>query len=211
MSIVRSPALRRRLTSFYAARIAEYGPTPLGVDWNSLEAQDARFVEMLPLFQGRRDLGVVIDYGSSYGALFDFLRERGFTLEYWGYDFCEEVVDVGRKRLAYDASVHFTSDYDLLPRADYCLASGLFNAPLATPPDDWLAFVLESLEEMWRVSGRGMAFNALTSYSDPERQRPDLYYPDPCQLFDYCKRNLSRHVSLLHDYELFDFTMIVRR
>ncbi len=55
-----------------------------------------------------------------------------------------------------------------------------------------------------------MAFNALTTYSDPEKQRSELYYADPLQLFDYCKRNLSRDVALLHDYELFDFTIVVR-
>jgi hypothetical protein len=211
MSIVRSLALRDRLSGFYAARIAEYGPTPRGVDWNSLEAQNARFVQMLPLFEGRHELGVVIDYGSSYGALFDYLRERGFTFEYWGYDFCEEVVEVGRKRLAHEPSAHFTNDYEELPEGDYSIASGLFNVHLGTPPPDWLTFIHESLDEMWRVSRRGMAFNALTSYSDPVRQRADLYYADPGRLFDHCKRNLSRRVALLHDYDLFDFTMIVRR
>ena len=211
MSNVRSQALRHRLTSFYAARIAEYGPIPQGVDWNSLDAQNARFAQMLPLFDGHGDLGVVVDYGSSYGALFDFLKGLGLRFEYWGYDFCEAVVEVGRKRLGPEPSAHFTGDYGALPSADYCVASGLFNAHLGTPPDDWLGFLRDSLKEMWSVSSRGIAFNALTSYSDAEKQRPDLYYADPCQLFDYCKRNLSRRVTLLHDYELFDFTMIVRR
>jgi len=40
--------------------------------------------------------------------------------------------------------------------------------------------------------------------------RPDLYYADPRLYFDYCKRNFSRHVALLHDYGLWEFTVIVR-
>ena len=38
-----------------------------------------------------------------------------------------------------------------------------------------------------------------------------LYYADPCALFDYCKRNFSRNVALLHDYKIYDFTLIVRK
>jgi hypothetical protein len=63
---------------------------------------------------------------------------------------------------------------------------------------------------MAQLSRRGIAFNMLTSYSDPERITPRLHYADPCEMFDWCKRELSRHVALLHDYGLWEFTMIVR-
>ena len=48
-------------------------------------------------------------------------------------------------------------------------------------------------------------------YADAERKRPDLYYADPLALFDHCKRRYSREVALLHDYGLYEFTMIVRK
>jgi hypothetical protein len=53
----------------------------------------------------------------------------------------------------------------------------------------------------------------LTKYSDAERMagRPDLFYGDPLFFFDFCKRNFSRNVALLHDYGLYDFTIIVRK
>ena len=41
--------------------------------------------------------------------------------------------------------------------------------------------------------------------------RPDLYYADPCELFDRCKRRYSRNVALLHDYDLYEFTILVRK
>ena len=40
--------------------------------------------------------------------------------------------------------------------------------------------------------------------------RPDLFYADPCWLFDQCKRRHSRDVALLHDYGLYEFTILVR-
>ncbi|MFX7953370.1 class I SAM-dependent methyltransferase, partial [Acinetobacter baumannii] len=57
----------------------------------------------------------------------------------------------------------------------------------------------------------GFSFNCLTSYSDEDRKRDYLYYADPCQLFDLCKRRYSRQVALLHDYGLYEFTILVRK
>ena len=57
----------------------------------------------------------------------------------------------------------------------------------------------------------GFAFNCLTGYSDADRMRPDLYYGDPLWFFDLCKRKYARNVALLHDYGLYDFTIIVRK
>jgi hypothetical protein len=91
------------------------------------------------------------------------------------------------------------------------VASGVFNVKLHTPLADWEAYVLRTVDRLAALGRHGFAFNALTSYSDPERMRPDLYYTNPCVLFDYCKRRFSRHVALLHDYGLFEFTILVRR
>ena len=50
----------------------------------------------------------------------------------------------------------------------------------------------------------------LTGYSDADKMVPELHYADPCAMFDWCKRELSRHVALLHDYGLWEFTILVR-
>jgi hypothetical protein len=41
--------------------------------------------------------------------------------------------------------------------------------------------------------------------------REDLYYADPARLFDHCKTRFARNVTLLHDYGLYEFTMLVRK
>jgi hypothetical protein len=61
------------------------------------------------------------------------------------------------------------------------------------------------------LSRAGFAFNALTKYSDAEFMRPDLYYADPLFLFDHCKCRYSKFVALLHDYPLYEFTILVRK
>jgi hypothetical protein len=41
--------------------------------------------------------------------------------------------------------------------------------------------------------------------------RPDLYYGDPAFFFDHCKTHYARDVALLHDYGLYEFTLLVRK
>jgi hypothetical protein len=75
----------------------------------------------------------------------------------------------------------------------------------------WNGIILEGLHQMDAHSQKGFAFNLLTKYSDADKMRPDLYYGDPLFFFDYCKRNFSKNVALLHDYGLYDFTILVRK
>ena len=64
---------------------------------------------------------------------------------------------------------------------------------------------------MDRASQKGFAFNMLTIYSDKEYMKDNLYYSDPLFFFDFCKRNFSKNVALLHDYYEYDFTILVRK
>ena len=95
--------------------------------------------------------------------------------------------------------------------ADYGVASGIFNVRLGRSDAEWRAYLEATLDNLDRTSRLGFSFNCLTSYSDAEKMRDYLYYADPCALFDLCKRRYSRNVALLHDYGLYEFTILVRK
>ncbi len=73
----------------------------------------------------------------------------------------------------------------------------------------WRQYVIRELHAMAGVARKGFAFNMLTIYADPERMRNDLFYADPAFFFDYCKRNIGPRVALLHDYPLYEFTLLI--
>ena len=110
-----------------------------------------------------------------------------------------------------DTRSAFTSDLSALRPADYTLASGIFNVKLHHTDADWHAYVMDTLAALDALSRRGFAFNMLTTYSDPAKRRETLFYMDPLQMFDACKRRFSPRVALLHDYPLFEFTIVVRK
>jgi len=196
---------------YFEGRLKEHGATPRGVDWNSENAQETRFAQLAKVCDPMRPFSL-LDYGSGYGALADYLVRQGFQLQnYVGFDMLESMAVKGRELHPNLPHMQFTSSFGELLPADYVIASGIFNIRLEASDEEWTDYVLAELQKINDLSRQGFSFNMLTSYSDPEYMRPNLYYANPGFLFDYCKRHFSRNVALLHDYDLYDFTMIVRK
>jgi len=196
---------------YFEERLTAHGATARGVDWNSETAQELRFSQLIKVIHPDQSF-TLLDYGCGYGALAGYLLRLNYPLEkYVGFDILESMVVKARELYAAQTGWVFTSQFDALAEVDFAIASGIFNLKLDTPFNDWTQYVTGELHKMDRLTRKGFSFNMLTMYSDAEHMRPHLYYADPCYLFDYCKRHFSRNVALLHDYEVYDFTIIVRK
>jgi SAM-dependent methyltransferase len=204
--MVPSSDIEERVGAYYAGKLREHGATHRGVDWNSEESQRLRFEQLLRVADRTQPFSIN-DWGCGYGALAEHLDAEGATFTYTGYDIAEAMVEAARARVPRH---RFTAVAEELPVADYTVASGIFNVLAGTAEDDWGEYVRSTVRAMAAKSRRGIAFNMLTSYSDADRMAPELHYADPGAMFDWCKRELSRHVALLHDYGLWEFTVIVR-
>ncbi len=200
----------REVDRYYTAKIEEHGPSPRGVDWSSSESQQLRFSQLLKVCT-TTDKFSLNDFGCGYGALLAYMASQGMNVEYRGFDISQRMIDAARNFNRDAPNAAFFTDPDQLESADYTVASGIFNVRLDTPIDQWAQYMLRTIDTLSRLSSRGFAFNALTRYSDAGRMRADLYYADPAFFFDYCKTVISRHVALLHDYGLYEFTIIVRK
>jgi SAM-dependent methyltransferase len=195
---------------YYSGKIAEHGPTAKGVDWQDEASQTLRFAQLAKLFDVDGAF-TINDYGCGYGALARYLEELGYEFAYTGFDISEPMLDQARELSKDSTRCRFVLSEDDLEPASYTVASGIFNVRLGADDASWERHVLETLSRLDALSERGFAFNMLTTYSDPERMRVDLYYADPAAIFDHCKRIFSRWVALLHDYGLYEFTVLVRK
>ncbi len=181
-----------------------------GVGWNSEFAQNERFAQLCEILP-RDDVPLsVLDFGCGFGALAEFLASRRQHFTYVGYDASPTMIECARTRLR-DRRMRFESDWEHVPPCDYAVASGLFNVRGDWNDERWWCYIQDTLRSIHDRATSGWSANFLTSYSDRELMRPELYYADPLALFDWCKQNLSRFVALHHDYPLFDFTLLVRR
>ena len=203
-------ALRAQARDYYERRLRAHGATPAGMDWNSLASQELRFRQLARLWEDEPNAGVV-DYGCGYGALGSYLRGRGHEGPYAGFDVSPEMIGAARTHLSGLPSCSVTAARGELTPLDYAVASGVLNVKQGAGESEWAAYVRDTIADLAALGARGFAFNALTLYSDADKRRPDLYYADPLALFDHCRRAYSRFVTLLHDYPLYEFTILVRR
>jgi SAM-dependent methyltransferase len=197
---------------YFNEKIEKHGATPQGVDYNGQEAQQIRFEQLVKVINPATPFSV-IDFGCGYGALLEFLQGKNWQFEYYGYDMLEKMVLAGREAYKAVSNAHFTNRVNDLPVADYLLAGSIFNNKFEAEYDEWQEMVAETLKQMNSLCKKGFSFDMLTNYSDEDRmaERPDLFFGDPLYFFNFCKRNFSRNVALLHDYGLYDFTIIVRK
>jgi len=203
--------LLAQIESYYAEKLAKYGNTPQGVDWKDEESQTIRFNQLFKIFQHNQPKFSVNDLGCGYGALLEILRSQFPKSLYTGFDISRDMIVSAEKKYAAMKQKKFIISSIPNQSADYGIASGIFNVKQNRNETEWLHYIVEILDALDKTSSIGFAFNCLTSYSDENKKRASLFYANPCFMFDLCKTRYSKNVALLHDYDLYEFTILVKK
>lgn len=198
-------ALLNEVADYYSAKLAQHGETAEGVDWNGEESQLLRFTQLCKVIAG--EPFSITDLGCGYGALLDHLNDRYARFTYFGNDIAPAMIEAAKKRYL-QPNAQFTTSAEP-HRADYCVASGIFNVRQQRSDAEWWGYITSTLDTMASASNKGFAANFLPSYADADKKRDYLYYADPLQLSDYCTRHGT--VTLLRDYGIYEFTLMVRK
>ncbi len=202
-----------KIVDFYSKQLKSFGNSSQGMGWKNDLAQLVRFAQLAKVIHTNNNFSIN-DLGCGAGRFFTYLlSEKYHPHSYQGYDILDEMIRMAQRSLMPDPRVTLTRIISAsnMTVSDYTVASGIFNVKYEAEESEWLQHVLSTIESMDTRSRLGFAFNHLTKYSDEEYRQPYLYYADPLFLFDYCKKNFSKNVALLHDYGQYDFTIIVRK
>lgn len=202
--------IREEVNKYYTQKVKTYGATPQGVDWNGEESQQLRFKELLNVVTDKDNPFSILDYGCGYGSLYGYMQNRYSDFRYTGFDISLEMIDKA-KSLYQSSNCNWINEDQKSVKYDYVVASGIFNVKMKTAEAEWKDYIIDTLHKINDLAIKGFSFNLLTSYSDKEYMRDYLYYADPLFLFDYCKRNFSKYVALMHDYPLYEFSMFVKK
>lgn len=201
------------VANYYTEKLQTYGPTSKGVDWNSIESQEIRFEQLLKVIQTTPDDKFsVLDYGCGFGAMFPFMDKKyAHKFHFTGYDISQEMIKKAQELYGSHTNTTWIDNLENINEVDFTIASGIFNVRLKHEDKEWKEYILETLHKFDTISNKGFSFNMLTSYSDKEYMRDYLYYADPAFFFNYCKTHFSKYVAVLHDYPLYEFTILVRK
>lgn len=127
--------------------------------------------------------------------------------KYFGYDISQNMLESATK-IAFNCKELFCAD-TISKVADYSISSGIFNVILENNIIEWRNYILSILSNMNAYSLKGFSFNCLTDFVDYKNE--NLYYANPCYFFEFCRKNFSRKVTLLHDYDLWEWTLLVKK
>lgn len=201
------------ITDLYEENLRNHGYTSKSVGWKDEASQILRFeklAEVIAPHAGGDEISVN-DLGCGYAAMFRFLDKLPDVrlTRYYGYDISEKMLSAAQQAVGADTRAHFIQSSEVTEEADYSFVSGTYNVKLEMSDELWAEHIKESLLNLAAKSRKGLAFNLLSTYVDWKQE--NLHYGDPFMFFDFCKRNISRSVSLLHDYPLYEWTIIVRK
>ncbi len=206
-----SEHIKDKVSSYYSDKLKAFGATPKGVDWNSADSQVMRFEQLINILPADKTTSFsLLDYGCGYGAMYAFLQHQYPNMKFIGFDISKEMIMECKKLYSNSATAWYHQENEI-PHVDYVIASGIFNVRMEFSTEDWLTYILKTLHTINTLASKGFSFNVLTAYSDKEYMKENLYYAEPGSLFDYCKTNFSKYVALLHDYPLYEFSILVRK
>lgn len=205
-----------RLVRHYGELYQRYGDDVRSVDWGSRESQEKRFaalVEVGPL-QGAS----ILDIGCGLGDLPAYLKQRGITARYTGYDVTPRMIKHCRSRFPDqtflqgdplgDPVSHPSAGQPADPLEwplddqsfDYVIASGIFSVHRRQPA----AYLYHAIQQMYRLCRIGVAFNTLSTCATT--QVPGEFHADPSDVLERCL-GICPRVTLRHDYLPQDFTV----
>jgi hypothetical protein len=199
-----------KVKDLYDKNITEFGIDPKSVGWGTQEKINIRFDQLFQMINDKAHAFSLNELGAGYGEAVKYCLSNQFNIsEYTGLDISEKMLDAANVYLADFKNKKMVLASRLTEKKDYAIASGIFNVMFDSNQQEWDKYILDILHNMDQFSDKGFSFNMLTSYVDFKAE--NLNYANPLFYFDYCKKNFSKNVALLHDYNLYEFTIVVKK
>lgn len=200
----------KKVEQWYTDALQEHGIDAKGVGWGNSVDHKLRFDKLCEVIDRKDEKFSINDLGCGYGSLYHHLTaNKKIITQYYGYDISEDMLIEAKKLLPATDNIIYSNSPKLSTKADYTITSGIFNVRFEETDKKWEEYILHVLHNMDDFSEKGFSFNLLTSYVDWKDKK--LYYADPCFYFNYCKKNFSKKITLLHDTHLYEWTMIVKK
>lgn len=196
-----------KVLSYYNALFRQHGEDVRSLGW-SRESQQLRFGQMLA--QVPAEAESLLDIGSGFGDLADFIAAHRARLAYAGWEINPDFLAAARRcrpTVSFEGRNILT---DPPPPASYdaVVCIGALNTQMG----DNEALARAMIARMYEAARDVAVFSATSTHVDESYRQEDhgMYYYDPAPLFTFARR-LSRKVDLLHSYLPHDFMLVLRK
>ena len=195
----------RPLARISSETFRQHGVSAAGAGWADSASQELRFsvlVDAVRLLPG--DSVTVNDLGCGFGAFYEYLIRRGIDVtQYHGYDISLDMLAAAKANVP-AGNAQFCLSADVTLRADFSFLSGPLNLKVADD-DSWQRYARSVIRSLAAHSRRGFAFNMMST--KVTYRVDELYYADPAEWLEWCRREISPHLTLFEDYPLYEWTI----
>tara|TARA_R110001592_G_scaffold267950_3_gene534115 strand:- start:2239 stop:2913 length:675 start_codon:yes stop_codon:yes gene_type:complete len=203
-----SDSIVKKQQEVYTKQFLEHGDSPEGTFNQNDVIQKLRFDRLIKQLDFGNGTKKLHDVGCGICDLHTYLQGQEVNVKYSGTDVVPEMKELALKKYPnMEFHVRDIINDEIEEVYDYVTLAGVFNLPGDTDREEWEKFTLQMISKMFDLCTKAISFNFLTTKAD--FYHPDMYYADPAEIFEYCSKNLSRHVVIDHSYPLFEFTVTV--
>ena len=204
-----------RLVAAAEGWLDEHGDNYRGAGWTkSQENTDTRHRVMLEIVVSSPGQPVeLLDLGCGTSQFYEYIVGQGREDEvrYSGLDLSPTLLERARAKFPQIKyyEVDLIVDPEALPSFDYVVVNGIFTFKDGLSHAEMLDFWRAFIERAFAHAQRGMAFNAMST--QVEWERDDLFHLPFDVMASFIAERLSRDFVVRHDYGLYEYTTYVYR
>lgn len=199
-----------KIEKLYSDNIQKYGINSRSVGWNSKESQYLRFKKLLLIIDNQSEPFSINELGCGYGELYRYLEQNQFNCSaFYGYDISQPMLDNCLSYLNAPSNLELFNSSKIKYNANYSITSGIFNTPFNNNLNEWEDYIYSTIDDLFNYSNKGIAFNFLSSYVDFRAE--NLHYQNPEKMFSHCIKTYGKKVRLIHDYSLYEFSILINK
>ena len=186
----------------------QHGDSIKSVGWGDAETQFLRFKKLTEglIVEGSS----ILDFGCGLGHLVEFLEKQNLRqYEYVGVDLCVSFIEHAKEKYREKNNINFYKGdifhKDLEAHSfDIALASGVFSLN----QENIKNYTFDAMKKMFDLVNHSVSVNFLSTYCDFQLKK-NVHY-DPSEILNEAFK-ITSDVKLLHDYELYEFTLILNK
>jgi len=202
-----------KIVSHYEDCLEKYGDTHRGVDWPDPTDAITRYRVMLDVMRESPDTNLsLLDFGCGASHLHDYIRANQLShIDYSGLDISEKFIRLSQDK--YPDTNYYCLDILAtslqLPSFDYIVLNGVFTEKRELSHDEMWEYFKQVILKIFEFTGKGIAFNVMSSHVDWERD--DLFHLPMDKLAAFLVGKVSRDFVIRNDYRLYEYTTYVYR
>ncbi len=172
--------------------------------------KDLRYKKLSAIFSNDISKSISLhDVGFGLGHYQKYIVENFAEKEikYSGSEVTESFVEYANKNLRGEFFFRDLSVESFPDKYDYLIFGGTFYHLAGATPEEYEEYLVRTIKNAFAMCNKGVAFNLITEFV--QYKQGDLFYADIHKLMQFIVSNLSRFITISHDYPLFEHTVFI--